>query len=116
MGFRKDVTDVMLSLDAFLITSKTEGLGTIVLEAFAAGIPVISTAGGGITELVEDGVTGCVRPVGDAPGLAEGVLRVLSDPAFRQNLVNEARYKSESFSFRKTAARTKEIYEQILSK
>jgi glycosyltransferase involved in cell wall biosynthesis len=54
--------------------------------------------------------------VGDAPGLSEGVLRVLSDPAFRQKLVNEARCKAELFSFRKTAARTKEIYEQILSK
>ena len=116
LGFRKDVTNVMLSLDAFLITSKTEGLGTIVLEAFAAGIPVISTAGGGITELVEDGVTGCVRPVGDAPGLAEEVLRVLSDASFRQKLIDEARRKAELFSFRKTAAQTKEIYEQVLRK
>lgn len=80
LGFRDDIVEVMQSLDIFLITSVTEGLGTIVLEAFAAGVPVVATRAGGIPEMVEDGITGLLAPIGDADALAAATMRILDDP------------------------------------
>lgn len=114
LGFRKDVTKVMKSLDVFLITSKTEGLGTIVLEAFAAGIPVVATRAGGIPELVTDQVTGLLRDVGDVEGLTQAVHQILSNHELRNSLVNNAKTKVQGFSFLATAQKTLSIYQEIV--
>ena len=114
LGFRKDVAMVMKSLDVFLITSKTEGLGTIVLEAFAAGIPVVATRAGGIPELVIDQVTGLLREVGDVDGLTKAVQQILSDHELKLKLINNAKIKVQGFSFLATAQKTLNIYQEIL--
>ena len=114
LGFRKDVTKVMKSLDVFLITSKTEGLGTIVLEAFAAEIPVVATRAGGIPELVSDGVTGLLVEVGDVSGLTHAVQIVLADYELRMKLIKNAKIKVQEFSFQSTAQKTLSIYQEII--
>ena len=114
LGFRKDVPQVMKSLDVFLITSQTEGLGTIILEAFAAGVPVVATRAGGIPELVEDEQTGLSAEVGDAAKLAKDILRIFGDAALRQRLSERAAMKVQEFTFSTTAAKTKAIYEEVL--
>lgn len=115
IGFRTDVPEVMKSLDLFLITSKTEGLGTIVLEAFAAGVPVVATAAGGIPELVEHEVTGLLAPVGDDVKLSKEVVRLLSDNSLRTTCSTSAVRKAEEFSFQMTAMKTLEVYRQIVN-
>ncbi len=114
LGFREDVSDVMQSLDVFLITSVTEGLGTIILEAFAAGVPVVATRAGGIPEMVEDGITGLLTNPGDAAYLANAVTRILKDPPFRQALIDNAYNKVQSFTFRSTAKNTLDIYREVI--
>lgn len=114
LGFRKDVKQVMKSLDVFLITSKTEGLGTIVLEAFAAGIPVVATRAGGIPELVIDQVTGLLKEIGDVEGLTNAVHQILLDHELRMNLINNAKTKVQAFSFLVTAQKTLSIYQEIV--
>lgn len=114
LGFRKDVPQVMKALDVFLITSATEGLGTIILEAFAAGVPVIATRAGGIPELVEDEQTGLSADVGDAAKLAKDILRIFADATLRQRLSERAAMKVQEFTFSGTAAKTKAIYEEVL--
>ncbi|MBP7243914.1 MAG: glycosyltransferase family 4 protein [Bacteroidia bacterium] len=114
LGFRKDVTKVMKSLDVFLITSKTEGLGTIVLEAFAAEIPVVATRAGGIPELVSDGVTGLLVEVGDVSGLTRAVQKVLADHELRMKIISNAKSKVQEFSFQATAQKTLNIYQEII--
>lgn len=116
LGFRNDVPEVMKSLDVFLITSKTEGLGTIVLEAFAAGVPVVATAAGGIPELVENEVTGLLSSVGDVHSISENVMRVLQNTTVRNAMINAAAQKAEQFSFRMTATKTLEVYRQVSGK
>jgi glycosyltransferase involved in cell wall biosynthesis len=115
LGFRKDVERLMQSLDLFLITSKTEGLGTIVLEALAAGVPVVATRAGGIPEMIIDGETGLLAPIGDDNTLAQSVLRIFTDTALRETLVAGGRKKAATFSFRNTAAKTLQAYRAVLT-
>ena len=112
IGFREDVVQVMQSLDVFLITSATEGLGTIILDAFAAGVPVVATRAGGIPEMVEDGMTGLLANTGDVNELKKAVLRILNDPSLKMKLVENAKARVQDFSYQATAQRTLEIYKE----
>lgn len=73
-----------------------EGFGRSVAEAMALRVPVASVRGGGIPELIEDGVTGLLVSPGDAGGLSEAVSRLLSDPALGRGLARAASEKIES--------------------
>lgn len=112
-GFRRDITKVLPSLDLFLITSNEEGLGTSVLDAFAAGVPVVGTAAGGIPEMIINDVTGLLAPVGDSASLASAVEHILTTPSLRERLVNGAKKKVEAFSKELTASKTVRVYEDI---
>jgi glycosyltransferase involved in cell wall biosynthesis len=74
---------MLSALDVFLLTSQFEGTPNVVLEASAAGVPVVTTKAGGTAEAVEEGVTGYVVDEPDAAKLAARVLAVLGDDAFR---------------------------------
>ena len=113
LGFRDDPVTVMQSLDVFLITSVTEGLGTIVLEAFAAGVPVVATRAGGIPEMVIDEETGLLTETRDVEALSKAVLRVLNNPILHHDLVTNALVKVQGFSYEVTAERTLEIYKTV---
>ena len=76
-GFRTDIFEVFPELDILLFTSKEEGLGTTVLDAFACEVPVVATAGGGIPEMVIHQKTGWLAAIGYAEQLAEGVEQIL---------------------------------------
>lgn len=115
LGFRKEVSKVMKELDLFLMTSATEGLGTIVIEALAAGVPVVATRAGGIPELILHEQCGLLAEPGDAAGLSRHVLRIFGDPALRQQLTENGRRRAEQFSFRRTAAATLDIYREVLN-
>ena len=65
LGEREDVENILAALDAFALTSRTEGLPLVLLEAMATGLPVLSTAVGGIPDLLEHRVTGLLSPTGD---------------------------------------------------
>lgn len=114
LGFRNDVPAILNSLDVFLMTSKTEGLGSILLEAFAAGVPVVTTAAGGIPELVEQGVNGWLAPVGDFQALKEGLILLLNDQALRTKCTVNAMQKVQGFSVMHTAEKTRAIYRTSL--
>lgn len=80
-GARRDIADVMRALDVFVLTSRHEGFGRVVAEAMAAGRPVVVTDEGALPELVADGPAGLRAAAGDAEAFAEGILRMLRDPA-----------------------------------
>ena len=83
-GFRSDVPSVLKGLDLFVMSSITEGLGTSVLDAMAAGLAVVGTRAGGIPESVVEGETGLLAPPGDAPALARAIACLLRDTARRR--------------------------------
>ena len=113
-GFRTDIEQILPSLDLFLITSKTEGLGTTILDAFAAGVPVVATDGGGIPEIVRHRETGMLARVGDAGMLANHIGELLASPAERQRLRTNARELVHRFSKEKTAVDTIAIYRGVI--
>jgi glycosyltransferase involved in cell wall biosynthesis len=85
-GERRDVPQLLEHADVFVLSSRSEGAPLSVLEAMAAGLPVVATAVGGVPELVDDGTTGLLVPPGDAPALAAALERLLGDAALRARM------------------------------
>ena len=109
-GFVDNIVEVLPSLDIFLFTSKTEGLGTSVLDAMAAQVPIIATAAGGVSEMVNHESNGLLYPVGDVEGLADGVNRFLDNRELANSMAMNAKETVTNFSKEKTAKRTIEVY------
>ena len=99
----------------FCLASKTEGLGTSVLDAMAAGVPVAATAGGGIPEMIEHEVSGLLAPVGDGAALAAAVDRLIDEPALARRLVAAALERVRAFDVRRTVERTEALYREIVA-
>ncbi|MCC7194925.1 MAG: N-acetyl-alpha-D-glucosaminyl L-malate synthase BshA [Gemmatimonadaceae bacterium] len=79
---RIDAVAPLLSIaDVYILTTDRESFGLSALEAQASGVPVVAAGVGGIPEVVEDGVTGALRPVGDVAGFADATLTLLTDRA-----------------------------------
>jgi glycosyltransferase involved in cell wall biosynthesis len=85
-GFRPDVLSLHKAFDIFVMSSITEGLGTSLLDAMAAGKPIVATATGGIPEVVVDGQTGLLVPPRDHQAMASAIVRLLKDPVLRDRL------------------------------
>lgn len=85
-GFREDVLQLMKSVDVFVMSSVTEGLGSTILDAMAMKLPVVATRAGGIPEAVVHGRTGLLVPPGDARALAQAIVEVLKDAKLRQQM------------------------------
>jgi len=112
-GFRPDLAAILPELDVFLFTSKEEGLGSSILDAYACRVPVVATAAGGVPEIVSDGETGLLAPVRDPAALAAGVRRVLSDPALRERLVEGGARRVAELGVDRMAERTLAIYREV---
>ncbi len=114
-GYRTDVANILGQTDLMLFTSKTEGLGGATLDALKAGVPVVATNAGGVPEIIEDGKTGLIAPVGDAASLAEKVIYMLNNDDFKNEIVENGLEKIKDFSKTSTAEKTLEIYLETIS-
>jgi glycosyltransferase involved in cell wall biosynthesis len=92
----------------------TEGLGVVLLEAMNFGVPVVASDIGGITDIVEDGVSGLLVPPGDAAALAEALARVARDPALAARLGEAGRRRlRERFTWEAITRRWEELYSAV---
>ncbi len=115
-GFRNDVPRLLVACDVFVMPSHMEGLGTSLMDAMAAGKPVVATKAGGMAELVEDRVTGLQVPAGDPEALASAVVELLGDTELRHSLSKAARERAvKDFSIRRMAEGTADVYRDILA-
>ena len=115
LGYRDDLSELFPDLNVFMFSSKEEGLGTSVIDALAAGIPVVTTAAGGIPEIIKHQKNGWIVPVGDAEGLCTGVSRMLLDSEIRTKWIQAGKETAASFSKKKTARKTLTVYDEIIS-
>ena len=116
-GFVPQAEQCLPAFDVFVMSSCMEGLGSIVLDAFAAGVPVAATAGGGLPELVRQGETGLLAPVGDAPALADAIRCLLENPALAKELSSKARKRVEAeFSVARMVGQYQAVYEKVMGR
>jgi L-malate glycosyltransferase len=100
----------------FLLPSDAESFGLAALEAMACGVPVIGTAAGGLPEVVIDGETGYLRPVGDVEGMAQAALDLIRDREKWERFSRAARQRAvEQFPTEGIVARYRAAYERTLS-
>ena len=111
-GYRQDADALIAAADVVTLSSREEGLGTVLLDAMAFGGTVAATRAGGIPEVIEDGVTGLLAPVGDGAALGAAISQLLLDPALAKRLKLAARQKVREFSVQRTAERTLAVYEE----
>ncbi len=113
-GFEPDVRSKLPSLDVFALPSRGDNLPVSILEAMAAGLPVVATRVGGIPELVDDGETGFLVDADDAPGLAAALDRLAADPDERRRLGGRGAERARAeFSADGVAARMLSLYERV---
>jgi glycosyltransferase involved in cell wall biosynthesis len=96
LGWRDDVSSLLAAADFLVCPSRHEPLGNVVIEAWAAGLPVVATQSVGPRALIEDGKTGLLVPVDDASALAAAMTRVVRDPALRRRLADAGRAAYEA--------------------
>lgn len=114
-GFRADVPAILDRLAVFCLTSEREGMPNVVLEAMAAGLPVVATRVGGVPELVREGWNGHLVERGDDEALAGHVDRLLADPELASELgANGRRMASAEHDCGRAAGRLAELYEEAL--
>ncbi len=115
LGRREDVPQLLAACDVFALPSLYEGSSLAVLEAMAAGAPVVSSAIGGTDELIEDGSSGLLVPPGNAKALAAALRRVLGDPELRKDLAARARERVErDLTRERMAVRVTGVYRELL--
>ncbi len=110
-----DLAGAYASADAFLFPSSTETLGLVLLEAMAAGCPVVAARSGGIPDIVTDGVNGCLFDPADPNGLLEASRRLLADRDGRDQLRRHARAEAERWGWASATQQLRGYYGDVLA-
>ncbi|HEU4888840.1 MAG TPA: glycosyltransferase family 4 protein, partial [Thermoanaerobaculia bacterium] len=110
-GFRRDVDAILAGCDLFVHPSLDDAFPTVLLEAMAAGLPVVASRVGGIPEIVDDGVTGRLVPPGDAPQLASAIRDVMGNRTMGDTALTIARQR---FSTEAWIERLTRVYAEVL--
>jgi glycosyltransferase involved in cell wall biosynthesis len=117
LGVRSDVPGLLHAADVFVLSSDWEGNPLSVMEAMAAGIPVISTAVGGVPELIEGGESGLLVPPGDARALGGAMQYLLENPEVRTSMGSvSAKRAAERFDLRVMTEAYEELYRATVAK
>ena len=113
-GFRRDADELLAAARVATLSSAEEGMGSVLLDAMAFGVPVAATRAGGIQEVVADRETGLLSPPGDPDGLAANVVRLLQNPELAASLSARAQARVKAFSVERMVERTLAVYEAVL--
>jgi len=116
VGVRSDIPILLASVDAFVLPSLWEGLSIALLEAMAAGKPIVATAVSGTVDVLQDGITGRVIPPGDGASLAAAMMQFITDPDIARNLGHAAKsHVIAHYSAQVQAERHLTLYQQVIN-
>lgn len=115
-GVRRDVPALLAAFDIFCLSSVHEGTPVTVIEAMAAGIPVVLTDAGAVRDMVSDGEEGFVVPVGDVVALADRIARLATDPDLRGAMGVRGRRRAEAdYPVQAMARRFEELLTELVA-
>ncbi len=115
LGFQENVADLMAALDLLVVPSRNEGMGRVILEAGAAGVPVVASRVGGIVDVVRDGETGVLVDPDDAEGFVHAIEFLLGEPMRRASFgANASRRVGTHYSELRMVQRIEALYETLL--
>jgi glycosyltransferase involved in cell wall biosynthesis len=112
-GFRRDADELLAAATVAALSSVAEGMGSVLLDAMAFGVPIAATAAGGVTDVIQHGETGLLSPPRDANALGENIVRLLSDRALAASLSARAQERVQDFSVDRMVERTLQVYAAI---
>jgi glycosyltransferase involved in cell wall biosynthesis len=112
-GYRPDAPRLMAGADVFVLASRWEGLPVAVMEACALGLPLVTTAVGGMRERFHDGIDARLVPSGDASALAAAIEEVASDSELRARLAAASAAKAADFDVARAVRRIEAIYDEV---
>jgi glycosyltransferase involved in cell wall biosynthesis len=116
-GHQQEVTAALTALDLLVHASRAEPFGRILIEAAAAGVPVVAFASGGVPEIVLHEETGLLVPDGDEAALAAGILRLLREPALAHRLGERGRVRArERFAVGPLTRRLEALMEELIAR
>lgn len=116
LGLRRDVTEILRTVDVGAISSDWEGMPLFVFECMATDTPIVATSVGGVREIVEDGRTGLLVPPRDPAALGDAIVGLLADPDARRRLAAAAAERLDEFTIESVAARFADLYENLLER
>jgi glycosyltransferase involved in cell wall biosynthesis len=115
-GWLDDVAPLMGALDVYVSASHTESFGLAIVEAMAAGLPVIATATEGAQEIISSEDTGVLIPIGDVEALASAALRLLEEPREGARIGTRARSSARArFSLERMIDETEQVYFETMN-
>lgn len=116
LGFQENIGDYLSLFDVFAFPSQHEGLGSVLLDAMAFGLPLVASGVDGIRDIIEPGMNGLLVPPRDAGALAACLETLYKDEDLRNSLSQQALKESERYSPEKIASQYMELYREVLAK
>ena len=116
LGWRADVEEIMGCFDILVLPSLNEGMGRVLVEAMAAGLPIVASSVGGIPDLVKDGKNGLLVPPADASALAKTISDLLSDKEKRNRMGEAGKKMCRQYSAEAMLEQIDDLYTELLEK
>jgi glycosyltransferase involved in cell wall biosynthesis len=114
LGWREDVPDLLHAFDIFVFPSLSEGMGRGLVEAMAAGVPVVATKAASIPEVLGEGEAGYLVEPASAASLAAGIETLLLDPELQSRLVKAGRDRAQDYSVEAMLQKIGDVYQDVL--
>ncbi len=116
LGWRPDVDEIMGCFDIFVLPSLNEGMGRVLVEAMAAGLPIVASRVGGIPDLVKDGKNGHLVPPADGSALAKAISDLFADKENRKRMGDAGKKMCRPYSAEAMVEQIDDLYRELLKK